>query len=330
MALTSPPDANKQDPIVFLISHMTPDVRLQVFDQPFHIHSMVLRIHSSFFRTFLDSVDKTDIAPSATGFAYDSITEIDADGQGWNLVRSEKKIYSTSFSKFSGNTKYQTVAFGKLMRCMYYRDLKLEGVDELKVILALSDYFGMLRSFSGNLTDALFMNGSIKPNENNCLDLLEIAVKCRHRILYNDCLILAINPWREPRYLKLQNETLKSKAEEAHMKVASRVEKTHSHILSFVAEGRMQDTKFVQAVRSSTASVGYGFNVARYFRTMRDAGCDVQRHGKYGEKPLSDVLSSNLILDTKAESGGCHSPDSFFCLDIKTCDLPWDIMEVDW
>jgi hypothetical protein len=92
MSPTSPSDAKIQKPIIFSIPHMTPDVRLQVFDQPFHVHSMVLRIHSSFFRTFLDSADKANIATTSSAFPYDYVTELDADRQGWNLVRSEKKV----------------------------------------------------------------------------------------------------------------------------------------------------------------------------------------------------------------------------------------------
>jgi hypothetical protein len=80
----------------------------------------------------------------------------------------------------------QKLAFEKLVGSAYGRDLALQNVHELKTVTALSDYFGMLRSFSINLTDTLFANPSIKPNENNCLELLEVALKLRHKILYKD------------------------------------------------------------------------------------------------------------------------------------------------
>lgn len=63
---------------------MQPDARLQVFGVDFHVHSTMLRIHSAFFRKFLDSIDKQPPAPGAL-FKYDYITKIEEDGT-WVLV----------------------------------------------------------------------------------------------------------------------------------------------------------------------------------------------------------------------------------------------------
>src|ERR1039458_7906597 len=71
------------------------DIRLQVFQQEFHVHSVVLKLHSEFFRTFLDSPDKA-IAPARTdmmGFRYEWITKVDDDGS-WHLVALQKNQVS--------------------------------------------------------------------------------------------------------------------------------------------------------------------------------------------------------------------------------------------
>src|SRR6187402_2341564 len=80
MAL-SPAKKQKVDdaksPIVFHTPGLKPDVRLMVFDEEFHVHSVLLKLHSAFFRKFLDSPDKypptgatvitsTDVAASST------------------------------------------------------------------------------------------------------------------------------------------------------------------------------------------------------------------------------------------------------------------------
>jgi hypothetical protein len=79
-------------PIIFTIQREKPDVRIHIFDQEFHIHSLALRTHSLFFRTFLDSADKADIVPATSGFKYEYVTEVDTDGRGWNLVHPSHKV----------------------------------------------------------------------------------------------------------------------------------------------------------------------------------------------------------------------------------------------
>lgn len=64
---------------------MKTDVRIRVFEREFHVHSVVLRLYSAFFRTFLDSADKGSGAVSGEGqFRYNYISVLDPDG-GWGL-----------------------------------------------------------------------------------------------------------------------------------------------------------------------------------------------------------------------------------------------------
>ncbi|PVH75277.1 hypothetical protein DL98DRAFT_593274 [Cadophora sp. DSE1049] len=59
-------------PVVFKVNKLDPDTHLQVFQQPFHVHSSALKLHSAFFRTFLDSADKEngDGGNGRNGFRY--------------------------------------------------------------------------------------------------------------------------------------------------------------------------------------------------------------------------------------------------------------------
>jgi hypothetical protein len=82
----------QKTPIIFTLQREKPDVRIDLFDQEFHIHSLALRTHSLFFRTFLDSADKANIVPATTGFKYEYVTKVDTDGDGWNLVHPSHKV----------------------------------------------------------------------------------------------------------------------------------------------------------------------------------------------------------------------------------------------
>ncbi len=66
-------------PIVFQSPGLKPDVRLTIYGQEFHVHSVILKLHSNFFRKFLDSPEK-EAAPPSSPFKYDYASVTDADG----------------------------------------------------------------------------------------------------------------------------------------------------------------------------------------------------------------------------------------------------------
>ena len=73
---------------------LEPDVRLRVFDKwEFHVHSVILKLYSAFFRKFLDPSNKLEDSSLNTSsqFKYEWVTEIDDDGEGWHLI-SESSI----------------------------------------------------------------------------------------------------------------------------------------------------------------------------------------------------------------------------------------------
>jgi hypothetical protein len=74
--------------VVILSTGLKPDTRLRVFSTVFHVHSSALKLHSAFFRTFLDSSDKATVTSSS--FLYTWVTKVDEDGS-WSLVCGDKK-----------------------------------------------------------------------------------------------------------------------------------------------------------------------------------------------------------------------------------------------
>lgn len=70
-------------PVVFKSPGLQPDVRLKVFDTDFHVHSVVLKLHSNYFRRFLDAPDKPE-GPASPLFRYEYSTVVDEDGT-WAL-----------------------------------------------------------------------------------------------------------------------------------------------------------------------------------------------------------------------------------------------------
>jgi hypothetical protein len=72
-------------PVVFEARGMKPDVRLEVFGTEFHVHSVVLKLHSHFFYTFFDSADKSSTGGEGAS-KYEWVTKVVDNGMGWQLV----------------------------------------------------------------------------------------------------------------------------------------------------------------------------------------------------------------------------------------------------
>lgn len=77
---------------MFVTGGAKPDVRIFVFDQEFHVSSGALKLHSAFFRKFLEpsgGIQPSSSAPSV--FKSDWYTQIDTDlPTGWGLCSDAK------------------------------------------------------------------------------------------------------------------------------------------------------------------------------------------------------------------------------------------------
>jgi len=121
------PPAKKQkvnpppkSPIIFQSPGLKPEVSLKIFNVEFHVHSVLLKLHSAFFRKFLDSPDKivppadstihsgngsasttppeaSALRPSLifSNFKYTWVTKADDDDfHKWHLVADDQKVFS--------------------------------------------------------------------------------------------------------------------------------------------------------------------------------------------------------------------------------------------
>lgn len=103
----APPLAKKQkveslpkSPIIFQSPGLKPDVSLKVFDVDFYVHSIVLKLHSAFFRKFLDSANEA-ASPSNIGAA-----NLDASGSASDGT-TPPEASATRPSTVSGAFKYK-------------------------------------------------------------------------------------------------------------------------------------------------------------------------------------------------------------------------------
>jgi len=90
----APPEAKKQKlasdpPIIFTLGGAKPDVRLYVFTKEFHANSGILKIHSEYFRKFLEPSGGVQPASASPLFHSDWYTQVEKDGT-WVLASYPK------------------------------------------------------------------------------------------------------------------------------------------------------------------------------------------------------------------------------------------------
>lgn len=92
----------------FDVPGQLPDTRFRLFGKmEIHAHSSLLKIHSAFFRTFMDSPDKIPAQAGAV-FAYEWVDDVDDDGSGWHVVADSNVCDSNDMYslKHSTNTNW--------------------------------------------------------------------------------------------------------------------------------------------------------------------------------------------------------------------------------
>jgi hypothetical protein len=76
--------------VKFTTTGMKSDISLKVFNGlEFHVYSGVLKLYSSFFRRFLDSLDK--IVPTSPVFPHEWATRTD-DDRNWHLISADRLV----------------------------------------------------------------------------------------------------------------------------------------------------------------------------------------------------------------------------------------------
>ncbi|KAF8849437.1 hypothetical protein BDZ45DRAFT_604403 [Acephala macrosclerotiorum] len=161
------------NPIVFQHREISLDTRLLVLGQEYHVNSAMLKDHSAFFFTFLDSPDKREHVEkkrqlnkeTGRGFIYEWVSIIDSDGNGWSLVAEEgvtaDPTTSLNLSDFKGDKKFEIDTFDKLLRAMHQEPYTLKSHDQFLAMIKLADYYCALPALSKSL-DGPLARGEIR------------------------------------------------------------------------------------------------------------------------------------------------------------------------
>ncbi|TVY78166.1 hypothetical protein LSUE1_G004190 [Lachnellula suecica] len=225
-----------------------------VFDDlEFHVHSVVLKLHSAFFRNFLDSPDKEKGgAPLLRKFKYEWVTMLDEDCKDWHIVAASasplKALDLAVFNEegasypFFSKQQREQEGFEKLLCAIYNRPYKIDFYS-LIVLTRQADYYCALPAVSNSLGNAILNSKGFQGHTlwNHCPELLPIAIKLRHGLLFKDCITLCLGPWNEPFRHKFDDLKLRKLAQNLHNQIAAKIGDFHQDILKSSSQPKLDE-----------------------------------------------------------------------------------------
>ncbi|KAL2063703.1 hypothetical protein VTL71DRAFT_5508 [Oculimacula yallundae] len=324
-------------PRTFTAPGMKTDVRIRVFDREFHCHSVVLRLYSAFFRTFLDSAEKQSMNGESQ-FRYDYVSVTDPDG-GWGLEAARPGMHSPPlFSPLKDGMEPSNdeVAFEKLLCAMYHKKYTITSLRELSDMTRLADFYCCLPMFSSSLYSALWHSplliAEIPSNSNSTLIL---AQKLRHPLLFREALIHVVCQWKGYSRFLEGHYGLVCAVTSAYNRVCERLLAANQELFLAMNLGGQVREDICAATNDIERSELPSQN-AHFYRHLYNQWEIEQEDGMQSlMESMRALLENNLVLERNLERNmGLAGEDGykhgFLCAEISDSELPWNMEEDDW
>ncbi|KAL5314543.1 hypothetical protein ACEPPN_017183 [Leptodophora sp. 'Broadleaf-Isolate-01'] len=320
-------------PKAFHAPGMKTDVRIRVFEREFHVHSVVLRLYSAFFRTFLDSADKGPVSGEGQ-FRYDYVSVLDPDG-GWGLEVAKPGMQSPTVLsplKEGMETSSDEVAFEKLLCAIYHKKYSISGLRELSDMTRLADFYCCLPTFSTSLYSALWHSPLlIAEIPSNCNSTLILAQKLRHPLLFREALVHVVCQWKGYSRFLEGHYGLVCSVTSAYNRVCERLLASNQELFLAMNLGGQVRVDICAATNDLEREELPTQN-AHFYRHLYNQWEGEQEEGMQSVmEALRVLLENNLVLERK---GGLAGEDEykhgFLCAEISDSELPWNMEEEDW
>jgi hypothetical protein len=200
----------------------------------------------------------------------------------------------------------------------------------------IADYYCALPILSASLDRALVKSQFSREIRCHSVSLFPVAVKLRNTLLFRECLIWIVGPWRNPKFKQLLDPKLRQIARCVHGEISTQVLSVYADITRSLCVKDASEDKGLETERSKAVSIIFKHDsedgdptfepLPRYMRRIRDAGMNI-----LSRENLDNLLRNRLVLNHCAYRAGdflCY--DHFLCATIADEDLPWDLTETDW
>ncbi|TVY56986.1 hypothetical protein LCER1_G003336 [Lachnellula cervina] len=315
--------------VIFTIPDEKADVYIKVFNTELHVHSLMLKSKSAFFREALDTKCPV-IVPSQ--FRSKWYTNID-DAGDWNLSQEPEQAGNENRSPFKGDSALEEKAFEKMLCAIFGHVYQIANGAELLCVTKLAIKYRCLPAVSSSLWGPIGTSPRLVPDISiNPSSVLFAAYKLRHKELFKEAFIHVLGPASSPRYTKLTDPVLRSMAHLVYVKFQSKLLEAHEAILDLHSNPKKYGVVVQQMAKLATKSTRDSDGKVMkpmYFRQCFEMACEKRVCEEELERILGPLMKSKLYLDkTGATAGKGDFKDSFLCFEPNR--IPWDENERDW
>ncbi len=333
--------------IVFAPS-VPPDCRITVFKQEYHVHSLILRIHSAFFRRFWDSPEKST-RPSSPQFRYEYVSVIDDDGE-WGLepLTTAAPLTDEAIARVPRSEELQE-AFRKLLCAMYGLPYRIEKLTELRDLEGLADFYFALPIISATLSNALVGSRIFQHVSRSAEDrswvyfgseaerVILMALKLRHAPLFRECFIHLVARWAKikPSSMLVDNLDITGLVDVAYLELQKKLAHAYQMLVMIMLHfgySQGEDRGRVLKNRPVEENVKFWKNLQHQHQEVpQHMDTDRRTLGQELSQVKSSLLKNNLTFDRTGFGPGEGPYEiAFLCANIKDEDMPWDPSQTDW
>lgn len=275
----------------------------------------------------------------------------------YHLVPNHADGYKAQVSTTSREYGHEKEPFRKLLCAMYNRPYQIKNTGELKILANLADFYCALPIVSATLTAAMLGSPMVKREINpggpigheisdNSVELIIVAKKLRHAVLYRECFIHLVGLWppghpdllSQPEIdLLKRDKRLWRLLSDGYANLNQRILKVHHKLLNLVLRRTISFHALVELLPGRLMTDPQ--ESADAFRTLRielaKLRAEVNMSGNVNLEELStlvdDLMVNNLVLDqTGYDVGEGPFETIFLCADIGDEVMPWDSEETDY
>ncbi|KAL2011057.1 hypothetical protein VTN00DRAFT_3775 [Thermoascus crustaceus] len=348
-----PRDANQ--PIIFQAFGESPDTCLDVFGYKFYVHSRILKLHSAFFRKFMDSnignvSDRDDVSSKvAHGIRYQYVAQADNDGS-WGLQPLEKT--SKTETREIENTEEAANVIEDLLCAFYLKRRSITGLNHLARLVDIADFYRALPILSNFLDSNLLLSpGVLDEIAGKSFWAIELAERVRSPVLFREALVHVVGRWETEKGKLNASSKVNHLVQIYHGRLRDDVSKAYRYlIMQTMSWSRAKNPALSQIVARQLLELNkderlVGLSEPEYFRAVYNRLSQVFNgseilNGNFSrrnalammktlraevDEKIGRLLQKNLIL-----GAGNSSSRYFLCTELADDDLPWDVNESEW
>ncbi|KAH7355137.1 hypothetical protein BKA65DRAFT_581836, partial [Rhexocercosporidium sp. MPI-PUGE-AT-0058] len=309
-----------------------------VFETEYHVNSVILKLHSNYFRRFFDSPDKPQ-RPEGTPFRYEYITVLDEDGT-WALEASpEPQKGNEVIEEYLSNSYVEEACFRYLLCAMYNQPYKFRFFEEIKVLTRIADFYCALPIVSGTLTSALMKSRIFEADalsfSDACgdLELIIVAKKLRNAELFRGCFVHEVGKYQYKVNPETSDPEIQALILREYNGICQKIMRAQRSSLQILVTQEMANALWSDTEPTLSAQFFRTLKcqVDVYATRFRGVPCARDPYLEELKEALQDLMVNNLRLDHSGFGSGENGDDNYFlCANIEDDEMPWDVDEIDW